>query len=57
MHPLSKDVCFVAKNVISACEKVQQWQQALGLLAVMQQTCVLLGVISYSAVISACEKG
>ena len=26
-------------------------------LAVMQQSCVLPGVFSYSAVISACEKG
>ena len=39
-----------------ACKKDQQRQQALGLLAVMRQTCFLPGVISYSAVISACEK-
>ena len=43
--------------VIIACEKGQQWQQALGLLAVMQQTAVLPNRISYIAVISACEMG
>ena len=42
---------------ISACEKGQQWQQALSLLAVMHQTFALPEVTSYSAVISACEKG
>ena len=41
---------------ISACEKGQQWQQALSLLAVMHQTFALPEVTSYSAVISACEK-
>ena len=40
--------------VISACDVVLQWQQALGLLAVMRQTCNLPGAVSYSAVISAC---
>ena len=35
----------------------QQWQQALGLLAVMRRTCFLPGAVSYSDVISACEKG
>ena len=39
---------------ISACEKCQQWQQALGLLEVMQQTDVLPNFISCSATISAC---
>ena len=38
-------------------EKGQQWQQALGVLAAMQQTAVLPEAISYSAAISACEKG
>ena len=43
--------------VISACEKDQHGQRALGLLELMQQTRVLPGVISCSTVISACEKG
>ena len=34
----------------------KQWQQASGLLALMQLTCILPGITSYSAVISACEK-
>ena len=54
------DLCSAWRHsysaVISACGKDQQWQQALGLLAVMRQTCILPGAISYSAVISACEK-
>ena len=55
--------CLLLPNVISynavvsACEKGQQGQQALGLLAVMQRTAVLPNVISYSAAISACENG
>ena len=43
--------------VISACEKDQHWQQALGLQELMQQTRVLPGVISCTALISACEMG
>ena len=50
MHPLE------VSSGGEACKKDQQRQQALGLLAVMRQTCFLPGVISYSAVISACEK-
>ena len=42
---------------ISAGGRCQQWQQAFGVLAVMQLTAVLPDVISYNAVISACEKG
>ena len=44
---------------ISACEKGQQWQQALSLLAVMHLTFALPEVIFLftQAVISACEKG
>ena len=38
------------------CEKEQQWQQALSLLAVTRQTCIRPGAISGSAVISAGEK-
>ena len=43
--------------VISACEKSQQWQQALGLFALMQQTDVLPDVMSYNATISAVGNG
>ena len=42
---------------ISACEKGQQWERALGLLAQMEEHGVQPNVISYSAAISACEKG
>ena len=42
--------------VFSACDVDLQWQQALGLLAVMRQTGNLPGAVSYSAVISACEN-
>ena len=44
-------------NTCGACEKDQQWQQALGLLAVMQKSAILPNVISYNAVVSACEIG
>ena len=42
---------------ISACEKGQQWEQALGLL--QESGCCQLApcAISYSTSISACEKG
>ena len=43
--------------VISACERGEQWQPALLLLASMQQASVLPDVVSISALISACEKG
>ena len=43
--------------LISACEKAQQWQQALGFLAVIHRSAVLPNVISYIAAISACERG
>ena len=42
---------------ISACEKGQQWQCALGLLESMRSVSVPANVITYSASISACEKG
>ena len=53
-------VCPVCYTLLSRhqCLRVgQEWQRALGLLAVMQQTAVLPDGISYSAVISACEEG
>ena len=43
--------------VISACEKGNQWQQALNLFEEMPKATVAADVISYSATISACEKG
>ena len=49
--------CHFLQGAISVCEKGQQWQQALGLLAGMQQTVGLPNVRSVAAIISACEKG
>ena len=37
--------------------KDQRWRQALGLLALIQQTAILPNIPSISAAISACEKG
>ncbi|CAK0890906.1 unnamed protein product [Prorocentrum cordatum] len=42
---------------ISACEKGEQWQQALSLLSEMSERKVDLDVVSCSACVSACEKG
>ena len=42
---------------ISACEKGQQWQCALQLLAGMQAAGVSADVMTYSACISACGRG
>ena len=42
---------------ISACEKSEQWQQALGVLAEKRKISMLLDVITYSSAISACAKG
>ncbi len=42
---------------ISACEKGEQWQKALGILAVMPEAGLVPNVITYNAAISACEKG
>ena len=39
---------------MSACEKCEQWQQALGLLAEMRSVSLLPNLITYSAAISAC---
>ena len=41
---------------ISACEKGEQWQQVLRILAEMRSVSVLPDVITYNAAISACEK-
>ncbi|CAK0869074.1 unnamed protein product [Prorocentrum cordatum] len=40
----------------AACEKGEQWQQALSLLGEMREAQLEPSVISYSAGISACEK-
>ena len=40
-----------------ACEKSEQWQQALGVLAVMQQSDPVPSVTTYNAATSACEEG
>jgi pentatricopeptide repeat protein len=42
---------------ISACEKGDEWQRALGLLESMGKDIVKLSTVSYSAAISACGKG
>ena len=53
----SCNAAILLHAAISACEKGEQWQQALCLLAVMQETDLVPDVITYSAAISACEKG
>ncbi|CAK0892995.1 unnamed protein product [Prorocentrum cordatum] len=42
---------------ISACERGEQWQQALALLSEMSEVKLEPDAISYSAGVSACEKG
>ena len=42
-------------SATSACEKGQQWEQALSLLPEMQSSRLEPDVISYSSAISACE--
>ncbi|CAE7190355.1 unnamed protein product, partial [Symbiodinium microadriaticum] len=42
---------------ISACEKSQEWRQALTLLRQAEWQRMQLGIISYNAAISACDKG
>ena len=44
-------------SAISACEKGQQWQQALMLFSEMGQQHVVPNVVTHNAAISACEKG
>ena len=46
-----------AKAAISACEKGDQWQEALGLLVGMQKAELVPDAISYKAAIGAFEKG
>ena len=41
---------------ISACEKCEQWQQALALLVEMRHNDLLPDVISYISAISACVE-
>ena len=48
---------IVLSSAISAFEKGQQWQLALGLLAEMVFVKVDKDVITFNAAISACEKG
>ena len=43
--------------LISACEKGKQPEQAIKLMAAMEQQDVVPSVITYDALISACEKG
>ena len=47
---------FAYNAAMSACEKCEQWQQALGLLAETRSANVLPNVITYNAAISACEE-
>ena len=44
-------------SAISACEKGQQWEQALRLLLEMRSSRLEPNVISYNSAISACSKG
>ena len=47
-------ISFISET--SACEKAQQWEQALGLLPEMRCSQLEPDAITYSAAISACEK-
>ena len=42
---------------ISACEKGQQWERALGLLEEVMHELLTPNMVSWSAATSACEKG
>ena len=53
---LEPDV-IIYSTAIGACEKSQQWEQALCLLKEMWRLRLEPDGISYNAAISACEKG
>ena len=55
LMPTLNVIAYIA--AVSACVKGEQWQQALGLLAVMRQAELLPNVILYGVAISACEEG
>ena len=42
--------------VISACEKVTEWQQAIGFIDVMPEFHIEPNLIAFNAAISSCEK-
>jgi pentatricopeptide repeat protein len=44
-------------GVISSCEKASEWMLALDLLGEMSAVRIEQSVITYSAAVSACEKG
>ncbi len=44
-------------SALSACEKSEHWQQALGIFERMRGEYVQRNTITYSAAIGACEKG
>ena len=50
-------VVITYSAAISACEKGQQWEEALRLLGEMKKKDITPNVITYNTTISACEKG
>ena len=57
MQALSLEPNVIAYSAaVSACERRQEWEQAVALLADMQRGGPAPNVVTYSAVISACEK-
>jgi len=55
LGPATRNV-IATSSAITACEKANQWQGAIGLLEIMFQKEVPADTISFSSVISACEK-
>eukprot|EP00438_Fugacium_kawagutii_P027259 Skav214352 [mRNA] locus=scaffold86:468931:470052:+ [translate_table: standard] len=55
-HQQVKQEAPAFNATISACEKGDQWEQALSLFEVLKESRICPTVISYSATISACEK-
>lgn len=47
---------IIYSTVISACERSDQWQRAVGLLRTMREDGILPVTITYNTVISACGK-